>query len=90
MSNNNKNNGKITKKDKMTLPAEIIPANIKLNDLSDSNLEKFFEKINQIDENDQIVEARCKFCKSELREQGEQIYEKTRRWTPVMEFFNNL
>jgi len=51
-------------------------------------LKSYFDLIHKLDKNDEILEPRCKFCKHELRHEAEEVWERVKRFNPVMEFFH--
>jgi hypothetical protein len=54
---------------------------------SDKDLNGYFKILDKISDEDQIHDNRCKFCKSENRKEAEELWEKCRRFTSVVEFF---
>lgn len=57
------------------------------NNLADKDFSGYFKMINKISDEDQIYDNRCKFCKNQHRKEAEQVWEKTKRYTSVVEFF---
>ena len=51
-------------------------------------LKNYFDLIHKLDIDDQILELRCKFCKHELRQEAEQLWERVKKFFPVVEFFH--
>lgn len=72
------------------LKKEIIPSpNAKGEIVADPELEHYLGVINELDEKDQISNARCKFCKSENRHEGEMEYERCKNFKVVLDFMNH-
>jgi len=47
----------------------------------------YFDLINRLDKDDYIEDGRCKFCQHPLRQEAEEIWERTHRFRTVVEFF---
>jgi RNA recognition motif-containing protein len=52
--------------------------------------EKLFQEISKLDPDDIVYRVGCKFCEHPARADAEEVFERTRSYTPVFKFFRDF